>query len=72
MVIRMRDALAHPDRLAALERLGLLDAPPVPDLDRWTRLASRMLRAPVAQINLVGATRQFVVSQAGLSGPRCG
>jgi hypothetical protein len=33
----------EPERLAAVQRLGLLDTPPEPAFDRLTRLAARAL-----------------------------
>ena len=61
--------LSHPERLAALRRLGLLDTPAVPALDRLTRLATRALRAPISLITLVDANRQFFASSCGLAEP---
>ena len=61
-------AAADPDRLAALEATGLLDTPPEEDFDRFTRLASRLVGAPVVLLSLVDRDRQFFKSQQGLSG----
>ncbi len=58
--------LADPARLAALARVPLMDTAPEPAFDRLTRLASRLLRAPVALISLVDDRRQFFKSQYGL------
>jgi two-component sensor histidine kinase len=57
------------DRLLALRATGLLDTPPEESFDRVTRLASRILEAPVALISLVDADRQFFKSQRGLPAP---
>lgn len=62
-------AVRNPERLAVLERLGLLDSPAEPAFDRLTRLASALLDTPVALVSLVDADRQFFKSQVGLSEP---
>jgi GAF domain-containing protein len=66
---RSTDDTGEVERLAALERLGVLDTPPEASLDRLTRLAARMLRAPVALISLVDGDRQFFKSSVGLAEP---
>ncbi len=58
-----------PDRLAALQRTGLLDSPTVRSFDRLTRLASLLLRTPAAYVSLVDADRQVFKSQLGLPEP---
>jgi sigma-B regulation protein RsbU (phosphoserine phosphatase) len=58
--------LANPQRLAALQRSGLLDGLPEEEFDRITRLASRLLGAPVALLSLVDDKRQMFKSQVGL------
>ena len=55
-------------RLAALDRTGLLDTPPEEAFDRITRLAARLLRAPVALLSLVDDHRQFFKSAVGMEG----
>ncbi len=60
------DAVTDPARLAALRRSNLLDAPPDRALDRATRLASRLLDAPVSLVSLVEPHRQHFASQVGL------
>ena len=62
-------AIRDPARLQALRRLGLVDAPPDPALDRLTLVAQRVLRVPVALICLVDADRQIIVSAVGLPEP---
>lgn len=47
----------------------LLDSGPEESFDRYTRLASRLLRAPVSLVSLLDDDRQFFKSQFGLSGP---
>lgn len=62
-------AVTDPARLAALRRSNLLDAPPDKALDRATRLASRLLGAPVSLVSLVEPHRQHFASQVGLPSP---
>jgi GAF domain-containing protein len=56
-------------RLSALQRLGLLDTPPEAAFDRLTRVACRVLRAPVGLVSLVDHNRQFFKSCIGLPEP---
>jgi GAF domain-containing protein len=56
-------------RLLALQRSGLLDTPPEEVFDRFTRLASHLLRARTALLSLVDADRQFFKSAKGLDEP---
>lgn len=68
----MSDLLAiirNLNRLAALERTRLLDTPPEEPFDRLTRLASRLLKTPVALVSLVDRDRQFFKSAVGLPEP---
>jgi two-component system cell cycle sensor histidine kinase/response regulator CckA len=60
---------AAPDRLAAVRRTALLDTPPEEGFDRLTRMAARLLGAPVALITLVTDDRQFFKSATGLPEP---
>lgn len=66
------EAIAQPDRLAALRETALLDSPPEESFDRLTRLASRLLGAGTALVSLVDADRQFFKSQVGLAQPWAG
>ena len=59
-------------RLAAVRRTGLLDAPNEERFDRLTRLACRLLRVPIALVSLMDADRQFYVSAQGLPQPWAG
>jgi PAS domain S-box-containing protein len=59
-------SIDDPNRLAALEILGLMDSPPEASFDRFTRLAARLLNAPVALVTLLDADRQFIKSCVGL------
>jgi PAS domain S-box-containing protein len=58
--------LRHPARLAALHSLALLDTPAEQAFDRLTRLAAKILRAPVALLSLVDGDRSFFKSSVGL------
>src|SRR5437867_1066563 len=58
--------LTRPDRLAALRQTALLDTPPEEGFDRLTRMAARLLGAPVSLISLVTDERQFFKSAMGL------
>lgn len=61
--------LGDPHRLAMLRRTGLLDSPPEAAFDRLTRLASKILRAPVSLVSLVDDHRQYFKSGYGLQEP---
>lgn len=52
-----------PERLAALERLDLLEAKPGAGFDHYTSLAAKELGAPVALVSLVDSQRQFFLSR---------
>ena len=60
--------LDDPERLAALRETALLDSPAEGAFDRLTRLAARLLRAPIALVSLVESDRQFFKSCVGLPG----
>ena len=57
------------ERLAAVRRTALLDTPPEESFDRLTRMAARLLGAPIALISLVTDDRQFFKSATGLPEP---
>lgn len=63
------EVLHDAKRLAALAETGLLDALPQASLDRFTRIASRSIGAPVALVSLVDDRRQFFSSLVGLPEP---
>jgi len=68
----MSDLLAivrNLNRLAAVHRAGLLDTPPDEPFDRFTRLATRIFKTPVALVSIVDAERQFFKSAIGLPEP---
>jgi EAL domain-containing protein (putative c-di-GMP-specific phosphodiesterase class I) len=52
-------------RLNALRNLGLLDTPPSESFDRITRMASRLLNAPVSTISLTDRDRQWFKARFG-------
>ena len=60
-------AVADTGRLAALNRTGLLDSAPDERFDGLTRIAARVLHAPVAMVSLVDHDRQFYKSCFGLT-----
>ena len=63
------DIIENEARLEALRRTSLLDSPPEEAFDRLTRLATAVLRVPVALVSLVDSDRQFFKSQCGLPEP---
>lgn len=60
-----REAVCDPDRLAALQRTGLLDSEPEEGFDRLTRVAACALGVPYALVSLVDDDRQFFKSCFG-------
>jgi formate hydrogenlyase transcriptional activator len=63
------DVIGSEGRLDALRRTSLLDSPPEEAFDRLTRLATTVLRVPVALVSLVDGERQFFKSHCGLPEP---
>jgi GAF domain-containing protein len=61
--------IRDPARLQALRDTRLLDTIAEEEYDRLTRLAMNLLNAPVAQISLVDADRQFYKSAHGMEEP---
>jgi PAS domain S-box-containing protein len=57
------------ERLAAVSGTALLDTPPEEAFDRLTRMAARLLGAPVSLITLIAEDRQFFKSATGLPEP---
>ncbi|WP_191061412.1 GAF domain-containing protein, partial [Geminicoccus harenae] len=62
-------ALNEGQRLAALERTGLLDTAPEEAFDRVTWLAAQALGAPISLLTLLTPTRQWFKSRFGLDLP---
>lgn len=58
-----------PDRLAALHHLHLLDSKPEENFDRVSRIAAKLMNAPVAVLSLIDEHRQYFKSAVGLTGP---
>lgn len=64
-----QEVLNAPDRLEDLRETELLASLPTEELDRLTRLASRLIGAPVSLVSLVDKDRQFFKSMTGLGPP---
>ncbi len=69
MAAELLSIIRNVERLSALKRLGLLDTAPEAAFDRLTRVACRVLRAPVGLVSLVDQNRQFFKSCIGLPEP---
>src|SRR5690242_4379207 len=54
-------------RLAALDRLRILDTPSEEAFDRIARIAADLLRAPVAIVTFVDGDRQWFKSRLGIA-----
>ena len=54
------------ERLRALRAYGVLDTEPEEAFDRITRLASRLLKTPIALVSLVDENRQWFKSRHGI------
>ena len=61
-------SLRDPERVAAVRRTGLLNAPPDPALDRLARLASRLLGCPAGLVCLAADDALFLVNVQGTPG----
>jgi signal transduction histidine kinase len=66
---RAHEVLTNPERLRQLRATALLDAPTEEAFDRLTRLAGKLLRAPLSTVTLVDDDRQFYVSCTGFPEP---
>ena len=62
-------AVRDPRRLAMLESIGLLDTATEEPYDRISRLASRMMSAPIATVTLIDRDRQFYKACVGIPEP---
>jgi signal transduction histidine kinase len=69
MNVAVLPGVADADRLAALQRVCLLDSESEESFDRLTRFATRLLDVPIALVSLVDADRQFFKSSIGLPEP---
>ena len=69
MVSSPPDPISDLQRLDRLRATGLLDAPTDEAFDRLTRLASKLLDAPVSTVTLVDVDRQFYMSCVGMPEP---
>ena len=69
MTAHLQERLRDTGRLTELRRLGLLDSTADEAFDRLTRLATRLLHAPVSLVSLVEGDRQFFKSCIGLPEP---
>jgi diguanylate cyclase (GGDEF)-like protein len=56
----------EPARLAALMSLGILHTPPEERFDRITRMATKLLNAPIALVSLVADDHQWLKSAYGI------
>ncbi|HEX8390727.1 MAG TPA: GAF domain-containing sensor histidine kinase [Longimicrobium sp.] len=65
----LEQVIQNPERLRRLRATGLLDAPTDAAFDRLTRLAARLLSAPVSTVTLVDSDRQFYMACAGMPEP---
>jgi signal transduction histidine kinase len=61
--------LHDPERLGELRATALLDSPTEEAFDRLTRLASKLLQAPISTVTLVDEQRQFYLSCTGIPEP---
>jgi hypothetical protein len=67
MAAYIHDAVRNEEaRLNALRDLNLLDTSPSDSFDRLTRLASKLLDAPVSTISLTDRDRQWFKSKVGV------
>jgi signal transduction histidine kinase len=65
----LQAAISDARRLAAVEATLLLDTPPEESFDRLTRLATRVIGAPVSFLSLVDGQRDFYKSHCGFGEP---
>ena len=54
------------ERLAALQRCGVLDTEAEPDFDSLVELAAKIAGTPIALVSLVDAERQWFQARVGL------
>lgn len=63
---RQRALLFDPARLRALRDGGLLDVPPLVELDRLTAMLAERLHAPTALVTVIDLDRQFLIGARGV------
>ncbi|MFM1936302.1 MAG: hypothetical protein RI990_1261 [Planctomycetota bacterium] len=63
---RRNDMIQERQRLETLERMALLYTPAEESFDRLTRLAARVMRAPIALLSVLGEDRSWFKSRYGL------
>lgn len=61
--------LGNPQRLQAIEFLGLLESSIAPPFDRLARLATKVLNTPIALTTIVDDKNQYFIGQRGLKEP---
>lgn len=67
MTVQIGEAIsAEEERIIALQKYGILDTPPDKTCDKLTKLASLLLKVPVAVISLVDKDRIWFKSRYGL------
>ena len=54
------------ERLAALRRLGIIDAPASPSLDRICHVAQQLFNVPIAAVTFLDDTQQWLKSAVGV------
>ena len=62
-------AVRDPERLAMVESIGLLDTVTEEPYDRISRIASRVMSAPIATVTLIDRDRQFYKACVGIPEP---
>ncbi|MFP7571587.1 GAF domain-containing protein [Marivita sp. S2033] len=60
------DALNNAQRLAALDRTGMMDSLPEEEFDRFVRLATQIIGVPVGLVSFVDNERQYFKAHQGL------
>ncbi|MDT7838653.1 hybrid sensor histidine kinase/response regulator [Aquabacterium sp. OR-4] len=65
----LQAVITHVSRLAAVRATELLDTPAEDSFDRLTRLATRLIGAPVSFMTLVDEGRDFYKSHSGFAEP---
>jgi len=61
--------ISSAERMRAVEKSAMLDAPAEEDFDVATRLAVRLLQVPVSYVSIIDQQRDFFATQHGLPAP---